>query len=146
MSEGVITKSIRRFGVATSTFWLVVFIVVTSIILDVIVHRMLNEPMIEPFIMADTLIASVIATPISYILLRMVQRLDAQHKDLSAAFEEIRELKGLIPVCASCKKVRDDDGFWHQVDVYIRQHTGAEITHGLCSDCATDVKKDLNRT
>jgi len=143
MSVGVVTRIIRRFGVATSTFWLVVFIVAAAIILDIIVHRLLDEPMIEPFITADTLIASIIATPISFILLRMVERLDVQREELSSAFEEIRELKGLIPICASCKKIRDDDGFWHQVDVYIRQHTSAEFTHSLCSDCAADIRKDF---
>ena len=41
----------------------------------------------------------------------------------------------LLPICAGCKKIRDDQGYWNQVDVYIRKHTGTEFTHGLCPDC-----------
>jgi len=41
----------------------------------------------------------------------------------------------LLAICAGCKKIRDDQGYWNQVDVYIRKHTGTEFTHGLCPDC-----------
>ncbi|MFQ5581994.1 MAG: hypothetical protein ACE5F3_05125 [Mariprofundaceae bacterium] len=134
---------IRRTGVGQSTLLLVVFIVAASLVLDVLVHRLLGEPMIEPFILADTLIASVIAAPICYALLHMLVRLDVQREALVKASEEIRTLEGLLPVCAGCKKVRDDDGFWHQVDAYIRQHSHAEITHSLCPDCATEARKTI---
>lgn len=56
-------------------------------------------------------------------------------KELQEALANIRTLKGLIPICASCKKVRDDKGYWQQVEVYIRDHSEAEFTHGLCPDC-----------
>lgn len=52
------------------------------------------------------------------------------------AMKQVRTLSGLIPICASCKKVRDDDGFYMQVEQYIRDHSNAEFTHGLCPDCA----------
>jgi|GEM_PF-1484433 len=55
--------------------------------------------------------------------------------ELQEALAKIRTLKGLIPICASCKKVRDDKGYWQQVEVYIRDHSEAEFTHGLCPDC-----------
>jgi len=143
ISEGA-TRTIRRYGVEVSTICLVAFIVVTAIMLDIAIHRLLNEPMGESFILLDTIIASVIATPISLILLRMIEKLDAQREKLKSASAEIRELKGLIPICSSCKKIRDDEGFWHQVDVYIRQHTSAEFTHSLCSDCAAEIRKDFS--
>jgi len=44
-------------------------------------------------------------------------------------------LRGLLPICARCKKIRDDRGYWQQVEVYIREHSGAEFTHGLCPEC-----------
>ena len=55
---------------------------------------------------------------------------------LQSALERIRTLRGLVPICASCKKIRDDKGFWHQVEVYIRDHSDAELSHSLCPDCA----------
>lgn len=57
-------------------------------------------------------------------------------QELREAIEKIKTLKGLIPICASCKKVRDDRGYWNQVEVYIAEHSEAEFSHGICPDCA----------
>lgn len=56
--------------------------------------------------------------------------------DLQDALLRIRTLKGLIPICASCKKVRSDDGYWEQVEDYVHEHSGADFTHGYCPECA----------
>jgi PAS domain S-box-containing protein len=56
--------------------------------------------------------------------------------ELQNALAEIKTLHGILPICASCKKIRDDQGAWHQVEAYIRDHTDAEFSHGLCADCA----------
>ncbi len=55
--------------------------------------------------------------------------------ELQEALESIRTLKGLIPICASCKKIRDDQGFWNQLESYIEQHSDAVFSHGLCPEC-----------
>jgi PAS domain S-box-containing protein len=55
--------------------------------------------------------------------------------ELKEALANIKTLKGLIPICASCKKIRTDEGYWQQVDVYIRDHSEVEFSHGLCPDC-----------
>ena len=55
---------------------------------------------------------------------------------LRESLAKIKTLKGLIPICASCKKIRDDLGYWQQVEVYIRDHSEAEFSHGLCPECA----------
>jgi PAS domain S-box-containing protein len=55
---------------------------------------------------------------------------------LQKALADIKTLHGILPICASCKKIRDDQGAWHQVEAYIRDHTDAEFSHGLCADCA----------
>lgn len=62
--------------------------------------------------------------------------------DLQSALSEVKELSGILPICASCKKIRDDDGYWHDVAVYIRDHTNAEFTHGLCKECAEKLYPD----
>jgi len=54
---------------------------------------------------------------------------------LREARDQIKTLRGLIPICASCKNIRDDKGFWHQVEEYVRDHTEAEFSHSLCSVC-----------
>jgi PAS domain S-box-containing protein len=49
---------------------------------------------------------------------------------------EVKILKGLLPICASCKQIRDDQGYWHQIESYIRDHSGAEFSHGICPECS----------
>ncbi|HEY2944696.1 MAG TPA: GAF domain-containing protein [Vicinamibacteria bacterium] len=55
---------------------------------------------------------------------------------LTEALTRVKTLSGLLPICASCKKVRDDTGYWSQIEAYIRTRTEAEFTHGICPDCA----------
>lgn len=56
--------------------------------------------------------------------------------ELQDALAEIRTLKGIIPICASCKKIRNDKGFWEQTEAYISRHSDAEFSHGVCPECA----------
>ena len=57
-------------------------------------------------------------------------------KELQEALDKVKLLSGFIPICASCKKIRDDKGYWQQVEEYIREHSEAEFSHGICPDCA----------
>jgi PAS domain S-box-containing protein len=54
---------------------------------------------------------------------------------LQEALARVKALSGLLPICASCKKIRDDDGYWYQVEVYIRDHAQVEFSHGICPEC-----------
>lgn len=54
---------------------------------------------------------------------------------LQSAIEHIKTLKGIVPICASCKKVRDDKGYWQQVEAYLSRHTDVRFSHGICPDC-----------
>lgn len=56
---------------------------------------------------------------------------------------EIRTLRGILPICSSCKKIRDDQGFWEQVEVYFRNHSDVEFTHGICPECARNLYPEL---
>lgn len=55
--------------------------------------------------------------------------------ELRSAGAEIKTLRGIIPICASCKKIRDDEGYWRQVEDYVSEHSEADFSHGLCPDC-----------
>jgi len=70
-------------------------------------------------------------------MLRLQHTLSEQAEALRQALEQIRTLHGIIPICASCKRIRNDSGYWEQVEVYVREHTEAEFSHGLCPDCMT---------
>jgi PAS domain S-box-containing protein len=56
-------------------------------------------------------------------------------KELRKALDEIRTLRGILPLCSFCKKIRNDKGYWEQVDVYIRKYSEADISHGICPEC-----------
>ncbi|MCI5207412.1 MAG: hypothetical protein D3910_01145, partial [Candidatus Electrothrix sp. ATG2] len=55
--------------------------------------------------------------------------------DLLSALEEVKILRGIIPICASCKKIRSDEGVWDQLEVYIQEHSEAEFSHSICPEC-----------
>ncbi len=61
------------------------------------------------------------------------EKLVAQLQD---AIAKIKTLQGMLPICSSCKKIRDDKGYWNQIESYIRQHSEAEFTHSICPECA----------
>ena len=58
--------------------------------------------------------------------------LDEERRSLQRALDEVRTLRGIVPICAHCKKIRDDQGFWNQVEQYVSQHTEAKFSHGIC--------------
>ncbi|MEI6670082.1 MAG: two-component regulator propeller domain-containing protein [Acidobacteriota bacterium] len=70
-----------------------------------------------------------------------------RERELTSRVEEalaaIKTLHGLLPICAWCKKVRNDSGYWEQIEVYVRNHTEATFSHGICPDCRTKVESDL---
>ncbi len=57
-------------------------------------------------------------------------------EELRSALSKVKLLSGFLPICASCKKIRDDKGYWNQIEYYVREHSEAEFTHGICPDCA----------
>ncbi len=61
---------------------------------------------------------------------------------LEKANEEIKQMKGILPICSYCKKIRDDEGYWHQVEVYIHEHLEAEFAHSLCPKCRKIIYED----
>jgi two-component system, response regulator PdtaR len=66
------------------------------------------------------------------------------NSELQTALDNIKTLRGLIPICASCKRIRSDEGFWQDVEVYVKDHTEAQFTHGLCPDCARRLYPDYH--
>ena len=72
--------------------------------------------------------------------------LNRSNRDLEAAISQIDTLNGLLPICSACKKVRDDKGYWSQIEAYIQAHSKAEFTHGICPECAQRLYPDVDLT
>ena len=79
----------------------------------------------------------------THLNLRMLQktledknaRLEDKNTQLQKALADVKTLSGLLPICSSCKKIRDDKGYWNQIEVYIQEHSDAFFSHGLCEPC-----------
>jgi len=63
---------------------------------------------------------------------------------LQETISEVKQLSGLLPICASCKNIRDDKGYWKQIESYIKEHSEAEFSHGICPDCAKKLYPELD--
>jgi DNA-binding response OmpR family regulator len=85
----------------------------------------------QDYIVKGQVTGSMLGRSIQYAIER--KKLLAQ---LEHSAREINKLRGILPICASCKKIRDDKGYWTQVEIYISDHTGTEFTHGICPECA----------
>jgi len=70
---------------------------------------------------------------------RLIHKLQKKNLQLTEALAEIKTLKGLIPICANCKKIRDDKGYWNQIESYIQKHSDATFSHGMCSECSDEL-------
>ncbi len=63
---------------------------------------------------------------------------------LQTALTELKELKGIIPICSYCHKIRDDKGYWNQLELYLHKHSGASFSHGICEECAKKYYPDMD--
>jgi hypothetical protein len=70
--------------------------------------------------------------------------LETRNLELQSAMANIKTLSGLLPICAHCKKIRDDKGYWNQIESYIRDHSDAQFSHGICQDCLKKYYFDLD--
>jgi hypothetical protein len=65
-------------------------------------------------------------------------------RELQDSLVKIKTLRGLLPICASCKKIRDDKGYWNQIEAYIRDHSEAEFSHSICPVCMKKLYPDFS--
>ena len=103
----------------------------------------------------DSSLLSAIVFPVLYVLVfrpirtHIALRRQAEDEkdvlinELQKALDEVKTLKGIIPICASCKKIRDDNGFWQQVEDYVSYHSDAVFSHGICQECEIKLYPDL---
>ncbi len=69
--------------------------------------------------------------------------IEAHNAELQDVLAKVKLLSGLLPICANCKKIRNDDGYWQDVAVYIRDHSEADFSHGICPDCMKTLYPDF---
>lgn len=70
-------------------------------------------------------------------------KLESTNVELQKSLEKVKLLSGLLPICASCKKVRDDKGYWQAVEEYVTEHSEAVFSHGFCPECLKELYPDF---
>lgn len=76
-------------------------------------------------------------------ILILIHSLRMKHQELKEALEEIKTLKGIIPICMTCKKIRDDNGYWNQLETYISEYSEAKFSHGICPECLEERRPEI---
>lgn len=80
-----------------------------------------------------------LAIGISKWIPKLVEKTEQVSKELEDTKNELKTLCGLLPICASCKKIKDDQGSWSQIETYIEKHSEVQFSHGLCEKCAEEI-------
>ena len=103
----------------------------------------------------DALSLTIIVSPLLYLFLyrplirHIRERKKAEEErervivDLREALSKVKTLSGLLPICMSCKKIRDDKGYWNQLEAYISEYSDAEFSHSICPECARKLYPEL---
>ena len=139
-------RLVKRFGlVVTIGFITLVTFTFSELISIMSVAITVDDPMWIPTVIIPFLCSVVIAPPISYIALRLIIMLDRSNSERELALSEVKELSALIPICSSCRKLRDYKGYWDSLESYLSKHTNSELTHGICPDCKEDLYGEFLR-
>ena len=85
--------------------------------------------------MTGVLSSALIAFITTFVVVKSEKKLQEEKNKLQDALDEIKTLRGIIPICSHCRQVRDDEGLWKQIEEYIRTHSEAMFSHGICPDC-----------
>lgn len=121
-----------------NALWNLCFSVLASVLwfeADTYTRHLYSSPSISYWNAGVRLIAFVFVT---FMITRMKYLFDHErqlNEELSRAMAEIKALSGLLSICASCKKIRDQQGAWHQIEVYISKRSAATFSHGICPEC-----------
>jgi hypothetical protein len=133
--------------------YLFIITIVSIFVAEAIVMLVIsNLPPLSVFSEAliDSTFLVVIVFPVLYFFLLRPLKVIFRNQEkliieLQEALANVKTLRGLMPICAWCKKVRDDKGYWKEVEEYVRDHTDADFSHGMCPQCYVKVMKDVKQ-
>lgn len=131
--------SIIVFLIGTVMFSVIGFLSFKGVIIPVITTSWVSMISMHIFIAALVIIA---IGEIVSLLSQKISMLEKMNKELIDAGNEIKTLQGILPICVKCKNIRDDSGYWTQVESYIGNRADVKFSHGLCEKCADELYKD----
>jgi len=143
-------KSTKSLGFSGKPGYLLLIIAATIYFTELVIMISFKYLPPQPIFQKDVLDATVltiIVFPVLYLLvfrplttdIKIRQQAEKEKNalinELNHALAEVKTLQGIIPICSSCKKIRDDEGSWHQVEAYVSAHSSARFSHGICNEC-----------
>jgi len=144
-------RIVKSLGLKKGTLFITLLSFFLSLFIFFTISLSLNQSLDLIGIIFSALTPLVIAPIPSYTLLSLVKRayeseekLLKSNKELQLALQEVKELSGMLPICACCKKVRDDNGYWNQVEEYFSKKTDLLFSHSLCPICYKEEMKRVD--
>ncbi len=147
----MLRQLIRKLGVIRTG----ILITVSSMFISVCLRGIISyisgiDSDFIPNLTIAAVVPLIIAPFMSYFFVGLLAQIDKAEQEnaklvieLQNALATAKTLSGLLPICATCKKIRDDAGYWHQVEVYIHNHAEVDFSHGLCPDCVKDMQDQI---
>lgn len=141
---------IIRIGLIPSTVIFTFIAIIVSVLITIVLFYVSDIEIIFRYVILGAIVPLFVAPPIiiyyGKLLVKIVkaeERLRERAAKLEKALIEIKQLSGLLPICASCKKIRDDKGYWNQIEAYISQHSEAQFSHSVCPECFQKLYPDI---
>jgi len=135
------------FGTREGLFWVIPVIFICSLL--IVFSEELRLAPLPPDVRFQFIISVVLTSVLAYLLesvrANFYRQLMVQKAELEQALESIETLSGLVPICSTCKKIRNDKGYWQKLETYLTEHTKARFSHGICLDCLRTAEPDLYR-
>jgi len=146
----MLKRLLHRYGIVVTTAILSSACILASVTIVAIIGALTRQADIRFTLAMAVVCPAVIAPTVIYFYSRLSEELDNSrlvleklNGELQAALDEIQELSGLLPICSACKKIRDDQGYWNQIDHYIAEHAKVQFSHSICPDCAESLYPDI---
>ena len=138
--DGVeICRRIRAHPVLSSVY---IILLTSRAAVEDVVHGLeagANDYITKPFDAAELRARMQVGVRVVNLQTMLAERV----REVEEALSRVKQLQGLLPICSYCKKIRDDQNYWHQVESYVGKHTDARFSHGICPDCTEKFRVEL---
>lgn len=142
----MIRNLLRDYGPASATALLSLLCVLGSVTISTTIWHVLQMPSVLESIAISALCPAIVAPPAIFAYYKLSEeiannrlKLEEGNRQLEVALKAVKELTGLLPICAWCKNVRDDRGYWNKIDSYLEVRSNAAIAMGICPDCRREI-------
>jgi len=124
-----------RLGTAGTVIFFTILVIAIAVAVTTITWNMIDPNSTAVGNTLAVVISGFLTPIVIYLFSRLTMELHSRNLEFKSALDEVKELTGLLPICASCKNIRDDEGYWQKIENYISHHTDAEFSHSVCPDC-----------